>query len=369
MDTRLASTETPPPEAGPQAPTGDDAVRAFIERQENAALHPFAARSSASAGRVYPQPPCPIRTCFQRDRDRILHSKAFRRLKHKTQVFISPLGDHTRTRLTHTLEVAQIARTLARALQLNEDLTEAVALGHDLGHPPYGHSGEAVLNELFEGGFAHEQQSLRIVSHLEPLNLTREVVDGMAAQSGHAQPRTLEAALVKIADRIAYLNHDVEDAMRADMMREEDVPAAVRAVLGPTRRERLDTLVMDLVRETRRRFLLDRAEVGLSEACYEAMMSLRQWMFTHIYLGPSQCAQKTRVERLLRGLAEHYQEHPEQISAQIPATEPDGSPTPARWRVRDYIAGMTDRYALELYLRHRLPTPASGPLVDERPLS
>ncbi|MBK8190077.1 MAG: deoxyguanosinetriphosphate triphosphohydrolase [Vampirovibrionales bacterium] len=346
-------------------------MRVSIEAREADALHPFAALSRDSGGRGRPEAPCPIRTCFQRDRDRILHSKAFRRLKHKTQVFISPMGDHTRTRLTHTLEVAQIARTLARALQLNEDLTEAVALGHDLGHPPYGHSGEAVLDELFGeklagDGFRHERQSLRIVSHLEPLNLSREVFDGMAAQSQDAAPATLEAALVKIADRIAYLHHDVEDAVRADMMREEDLPVDVRRALGPTRRERLDALVLDLVCETRRRFSLNRREIALSDERYEAMMALRAWMFTHIYLGAAQREQKTRVQRLLSGLVDHYLAHSEQISDHIPRYEADGALTPAHWRVRDYVAGMTDRYALELYLAHRLPTSASAAPVDER---
>ncbi len=333
-------------------------IREDIEAREEATLHPWAVRSCHSAGRSLPEIPCPLRTCFQRDRDRILHSKAFRRLMHKTQVFISPVGDHFRTRLTHTLEVSQVSRTIARALRLNEDLTEAVALGHDLGHPPFGHNGEDILNELLgqkNGGFRHELHSVRITEHLEPMNLTVEVLEGMASQASTKKALTLEAQVVKIADRITYLHHDAEDAARAGLMSEKDLPADLRRTLGDTRQARLDRMVIDLVRETEAALESDAPAIVMSREIGEAMGALRKWMFRNVYLIPSQLAQKQKVRRVIRGLFDFYLMNPEAISPNIPEIPEDGKNL--RRRAADYIAGMTDRYAIERYNRHLLPTP------------
>ncbi|HEY8477650.1 MAG TPA: deoxyguanosinetriphosphate triphosphohydrolase [Chloroflexota bacterium] len=372
---------------------GHPTVRLRLEEAEEA-LSPFAARSRLSRGRQVPVDECPLRTCFQRDRDRVIHSKAFRRLKHKTQVFIAPPGDHYRTRLTHTLEVAQIARTIARALRLNEDLTEAIALAHDLGHTPFGHAGEQALDRLLPGGFRHHEQSLRVVDYLERngrgLNLTWEVRDGILH---HSKPRegieltpwgmasTLEAQVVKLADSIAYLNHDLDDALRAELLRPEDVPREIVEGLGATTGERIDTLVADVVRTNwwvaegrlpgSRQAIVEGAAadggaralaaspgvhpvptVRLSEEALRLANALREFLFQTVYTaGP--VAQETRRARfVVTTLFEFFVGHPEQLPPEF-ASNPRGEPLERV--VADYLAGMTDRYALAVFQEHFLP--------------
>jgi dGTPase len=325
-------------------------IRQSTEALENQCLHPLAARSTSSKGRSRTETPCEIRTAFQRDRDRILHAKAFRRLKHKTQMFIAPTGDHYRTRLTHTLEVSQISRTIARALRLNEDLTESIALAHDLGHPPFGHTGEYILNELSPLGYHHQQQGLRIVTILENLNLSEEVLDGMEGLT-EQKPifLTMEAQIVDIADRITYLHHDVEDARRAGIMRDEDLPGNVLEILGHTRQERLDRMVMDLVRTSLKHLAHNQPLIALSPEIWEAMMALRQWMFDNIYLAPQRMEQTDNVRRMLSALYAFYFRHPEALSENLPAGDSLDR------RVLDYISGMTDRFAIEAYKNFLLP--------------
>lgn len=325
----------------------ESSIRESLETLEAQTLNPLAALSRASRGREKPEDPCVIRTAFQRDRDRILHSKAFRRLKHKTQVFIAPEGDHYRTRLTHSLEVAQVSRTIARALRLNEDLAESIALGHDLGHPPFGHTGENVLNKLFAEGFHHQQQSLRIIRLIEPMNLTLEVIDGIEG----SPYLTLEAQIVDTADRMAYLHHDVEDAIRAGLMSEADLPAEVTELLGRTKQERLNTMILDMIRQSLVAMREETPRITMSANVTEAMFALRRWMFSHVYLTDERQEQARKVHRLISGLFEHFREHPEGISENIPA-----APTLER-RVVDYIAGMTDRYAIHVFQQHCLPRP------------
>ncbi len=328
----------------------------FAERRqalEEQLLSPLAARSWP-ARRVTAEPDCGLRSPLQRDRDRIVHCKAFRRLKHKTQVFVSPEGDHYRTRLTHTIEVTQIARTVARALALNEDLTEAIGLGHDLGHPPFGHIGEAVLDqclkERFDGGFRHYEQSLRVVDVIERdgkgLNLTDDVRDGIACHSGRApQPRTLEGAIVRLVDRIAYINHDIDDAIRAGVVIEADLPEGPIGELGRTGSDRIDALVHDLVEHS----ALAGAIVQ-GEAAGAAMDELRTWMFDNVYLGESARAEHSRIERVITTLFNHY--------AADPARIPDGGGAPGAGldrRVTDYLAGMTDRYCIRVFEQLTVP--------------
>ena len=319
------------------------ALRPFAERmaaREQALLSPLA-QPSYPAVRVRPEDESPVRTPFQRDRDRIVHAKAFRRLKHKTQVFVSPEGDHVRTRLTHTLETTGIARTVARALDLNEDLAEAVGLGHDLGHPPFGHLGETVLDaclsERFGSGFRHNEHSLRVVEHLERdgrgLNLTQPVREGILRHTGPERPSTLEGRIVRLVDRVAYLNHDIDDAVRAGVLAVEELPRDALAVLGPTGAKRIDTLVRDLVDTSAGAGdIVQGREVG------EAMDDLRSFMFERVYLAPArrQAAAETAVEGLFR----HYAEH-------VPPAVVPGA-TDAE-RVTDWLAGMTDRYALRAW--------------------
>ena len=337
-------------------------VRRRLEEGERR-LSPFAARSYLSRGRERPEEPSPVRTEFQRDRDRILHSKAFRRLKHKTQVFVAPAGDHYVTRLTHTLEVAQIARTIARALNLNEDLTEAIALGHDLGHPPFGHAGEAALNELMPGGFRHAQQSLRVVERLEKggqgLNLTWEVRDGIVHSSkpredilgeGYGTPATLEGQVVKLADAVAYLNHDIADAIRAGLLREEELPEIVQERLGRRHSERINALVCDIVATswaaTGELGTDVQPRIAMSPPVHEAANALREFMFQRVYLWEGRQAEAERAKRIVRFLYQYYVERPQEIRSDfvIPGDPP--------WRqAADYIAGMTDRFALETAFR------------------
>jgi dGTPase len=324
--------------------------RERLEEIERRTLSGRAVLSSETKGREREEDPHPLRTAFQRDRDRIVHAKAFRRLKHKTQVFIAPEGDHYRVRLTHTLEVSQIARTAGRALGLNEDLTEAVALGHDLGHTPFGHLGEEALSPFLGRPFRHNEQSLRIVDHLENEgrgpNLTWEVRDGIVNHTwSMPTPATLEAQVVRFADRIAYVNHDVDDAIRAGLIGPDELPPRALDVLGHSHGERIDSLVADLVATS-----ADRPEVGLSEPVAGALHDLREFMFDRVYLRQEGRAEQAKAVEVVRSLFSHYLEHPEEIPEEY-----HGAPGDLPTRVADYIAGMTDRFALRTYERLFLP--------------
>jgi dGTPase len=340
----------------------DPVAAAFAARTADAeerTLSPLAARSYP-ARRRREEEDCALRTPFQRDRDRIVHSKAFRRLTHKTQVFVAPRGDHYRTRLTHTLEVTTISRTVARALALNEDLVEAVGLGHDLGHPPFGHIGEEVLDaclrERFGLSFRHFEHSLRVVDELERdgdgLNLTEQVRDGIAHHSSRTPPpATLEGAIVRVIDRVAYVNHDIDDALRAGLLHEGELPAEAIAALGATGSARIDALVHDMVEESARA-----GEIVQGERAGGAMSELREFMFEHVYLGPAVRAERDKIVAVLRRLFEHYVEHPELLPAA--AGGESGSAAEGQelaQRVTDYIAGMTDRYCIRAYTELQVP--------------
>jgi dGTPase len=318
-----------------------------IERQ---VLAPRASLASETKGREREEPQDPLRTVYQRDRDRIVHAKAFRRLKHKTQVFLSPQGDHYRVRLTHTLDVSQIARTVARALRLNEDLAEAIALGHDLGHTPFGHLGEQALTPFLGRPFRHSEQSLRVVEHLENdgagLNLTWEVRDGIVNHPwSMPPPSTLEAQIVRFADRIAYLNHDVDDALRAGVLTVDQLPAGPMKVLGGTHSHRINTLVTDLVDASE-----DQPEIRLSRDVFAALDALRDFMFEQVYLREDTHGEHERATRLIRELFQHFLDRPKEMPEEYHRA-PGDLPT----RVADYISGMTDRYALRTYERLFLP--------------
>lgn len=320
-------------------------VREALEEREEKILSSRASFSRATRGRSREEEKCQLRTEYQRDRDRIIHSKAFRRLKHKTQVFISPEGDHYRTRLTHTLEVAQIARTIARALALNEDLTEAIALGHDLGHTPFGHAGEKALNEVYPGGFKHNEQSLRVVQTLERgrgLNLTWEVQDGILNHTGPNLPATLEGQIVKIADRIAYINHDIDDALRGGIICPEDLPQDCLLVLGQSHSERINTMVKDLVANSEE-------IIKMSPLIQQATDSLRTYLFDHVYVGSLAKLEEEKAKRLIKDLFYFFGEFPEKIPQGQEGEEKDRL-------VCDYIAGMTDRYIVFQYQKYFLPT-------------
>jgi dGTPase len=318
--------------------------RERIERAEQA-RHSALATPSYPARRVRDEPDSDHRTPFQRDRDRIVHSKAFRRLKHKTQVFIAPEGDHYRTRLTHTLETCGIARNVARALGLNEDLTEAIGLGHDLGHPPFGHVGEGVLDscvrERWGHGFRHNEHSLRMVDEIERLNLTEQVRDGILRHTGAEAPDTLEGRILKVVDRIAYINHDIDDAIRAGVLTFDALPSAEIELLGSTGSERIETLVVDLLRRSE-----EAGDIVQGEEVGGAMLRLRGFMFEQVYLGPAAQLQKPRIERLLRGLFDHYVDEPP------PALTPDATD---EQRVVDWLAGMTDRFAIRAFSDLSIP--------------
>jgi dGTPase len=318
-------------------------VRERTEEIERLTLSERATLVAESKGRQREEEPDPLRTAFQVDRDRLVHSKAFRRLKHKTQVFISPEGDHYRVRLTHTLEVAQIARTAARALRLNEDLTEAIALGHDLGHTPFGHLGEEALTPFLGRPFRHNEQSLRVVDFLERegrgLNLSWEVRDGILNHPWSTPlPATPEGQVVRFADRIAYVNHDIDDAVRAGLLRPQDLPPDAVAVLGTTHGERIDTCITDLVRESQE------GEIRLSGRVLQALDELRDFLFDRVYLRPEARGEQRKAVEVVRALFSYYLEHPEAVPAEY-RTTPGDLPT----RVADYIAGMTDRFALRTY--------------------
>ena len=317
-------------------------MRADIENFEMEYLSPYAAKSALSKGRLIPMEKCDLRSEFQRDRDRILHSKTFRRLKHKTQVFLSPTGDHYRTRLTHTLEVSQVARTIARALRLNEDLVEAISLGHDLGHTPFGHAGERTLNSLLQAGFEHNKQSLRVVDVLEKLNLTYEVRDGILCHTGSRQAETLEGQIVRYADRIAYINHDIDDAIRAGILSEGDIPKHISEVLGDTHGKRIDSLVRAVISGS------GDGEIKMPPAIQTIMDELRQFMFDNIYNSHSLAKkEEKKAERIVEMLFGYYIKHTDEI--------PHYTAEEGEQAVGDYIAGMTDVYAVNEFKRIFLP--------------
>ena len=322
-------------------------IREELENAERQFLSPWASLSSRSAGRDRYEELDDMRPVYQRDRDRILHCKAFRRLKHKTQVFLAPEGDHYRTRLTHTLEVSQIARTIAKSLRLNEDLTEAIALGHDLGHTPFGHAGERVLNRICPEGFRHSVQSVRTVEFLEKngrgLNLTKEVRDGILNHGTSGRPMTLEGNVVRISDKIAYINHDIDDSIRAGIFREEDIPALYTDVLGHSVRERLNALIRNVIENSR-----DCPEIRMSEGVFETMMGLRKWLFVNVYQNSAPKAEEGKAEEMIRQLYEHYKAHPEQMPEEYRSFMEDLG-QPLERTVCDFIAGMSDQYAIRTF--------------------
>lgn len=330
-------------------------IREQLEKRERSYLSPFAACSADTKGREYPITPDDLRTEFQRDRDRILHCKSFRRLKFKTQVFISPEGDHFRTRLTHTLEVAQVARTIARSLNLNEDLTEAIALGHDLGHTPFGHCGERMLDKLSADGFSHNQQSLRVVEVLEGgegLNLTWEVRDGILHHSGKTPPATLEGQCVAKADRIAYINHDIDDAIRAGVLKEFELPGEILRILGETHGQRINTLILDMVRESQGKHAL-----VMSDTVQNAFDNLREFMFEKVYFDTWRKKEEEKCDYVIKMLFEYFMQHPGEMPLEyVQIAYRDGTER----AVLDYLACMTDRYALRIF--QQLFTPASYPV-------
>lgn len=316
-------------------------IREKSEELEELTLSAYAQKSKNTRGRLRPMQKCPVRTEFQRDRDRIIHAKSFRRLKHKTQVFLSPEGDHYRTRLTHTLEVAQIARTITRALRLNEDLAEAIALGHDLGHTPFGHSGEAILNSISSKGFRHYEQSLRVVDVLENgcgLNLTYEVRDGILNHAGENEASTLEGKIIKLADRIAYINHDIDDALRGGIIRADQIPKECRNLLGETHGERINTLICDIITQSN-----GKTEILMSKDIQDAMMSLRNFMFQNVYTSKIAKGEEEKAKKIINMLFEVFMKEPERL----PEDERQNMETMgAEQAVIDYIAGMTDNYAV-----------------------
>ncbi|KJS02449.1 MAG: deoxyguanosinetriphosphate triphosphohydrolase [Peptococcaceae bacterium BRH_c4a] len=325
-------------------------LRLEYEKLERRMLSPDACFSDSSQDRKYPEEPCSVRTIFQRDRDRIIHSKSFRRLKYKTQVFIIPEGDHFRTRLTHTLEVAQISRTVARALRLNEDLTEAIALGHDLGHTPFGHTGEEALNEVFPTGFKHNVQSLRQVDELEGwrgLNLSLEVRDGILNHTGKTDPFTLEGQIVKICDRIAYINHDIDDALRAGILKEDDLPRECLEILGFSHRERINKMVLDLIEAS-----MGRPSITLNNDVQEATRRLRDFMFKNVYIGSEAKREEIKARHVVKYLYRHMVENPQSMPSEYLKRVNESG---VERVVCDYIAGMTDRYAITQFTRIFVP--------------
>lgn len=337
-------------------------IREQTENIEKQILHPNACLSSKSRGRARPEKEDDVRTCFQRDRDRIIHSKAFRRLKHKTQVFLAPKGDHYRTRLTHVLEVSQIARTIARALRLNEDLVEAISLGHDLGHTPFGHAGEAILREIHPGGFDHYKQSLRVVDFLEKngqgLNLTYEVRDGIVKHSKGKgliisdnpkdKPATLEGQVVRIADIIAYVNHDLDDAIRAGVIKRTDVPKEIVKVIGETYSKKIDTMVRDVIKEST---AIGLTNITMSEEISSVVYNLRDFLFERVYESEGIMREFNKAKGILSALYEYYLEHIDEVFKDIP---PEKRLDRHRM-VCDFIAGMTDSFAFMTYERLFLP--------------
>jgi len=345
-------------------------IRETFENNEKKFLSRFATLSSHSKGRAVNEPECEIRTCFQRDRDRIIHCKSFRRLKHKTQVFFNPEGDHYRDRLTHTLEVSQISRTIAKALFLNEELTEAIALGHDLGHTPFGHAGEKVLDEITKEKlgqkqtFLHNEQSIRVVTEIEKngrgLNLTYEVLDGIKNHSGEFIPQTLEGKIVRLSDKIAYINHDIDDALRAGIFSENDLPAREISVLGRTHRERINTIVFDIVNRS-----TDREDIIISPEISDSLFSLRDFLFDNLYLRSPVKIEERKTEKILRELFEYYIDNFDSFMKDYNlknninfqnTDSPDSIDFTTRViLIRDYIANMTDRFALNKFTEIFIP--------------
>lgn len=328
-------------------------IRETMEEWEREHLSPYAALSSETKGRERWEPPCDIRPAFQRDRDRIVHCKSFRRLKHKTQVFLAPEGDHYRTRLTHTLEVSQIARTIAKALRLNESLTEAIALGHDLGHTPFGHAGEEILNEICPDGFAHYIQSVRVVEVLEKkgrgLNLTEEVRDGILNHGTSRMPSTLEGKIVRFSDKIAYINHDIDDAIRGRIITEKDIPKEYTEILGNTVKDRLNIMIHDMILNS-----LDKPDIVMSADVERAMRALRQWMFEHVYKNNAAKTEEDKAQQLIVRLYEYYMEH----ENELPEEYHDMMEYRLESRERvvcDYIAGMSDSYAIDKFQEIFIP--------------
>ena len=328
-------------------------IREKIEERELSFLSPLASKSSNTKGRKRYEEPCSLRTEFQRDRDRILHSKAFRRLKHKTQVFFSPYDDHFRTRMTHTLEVSQIARTIARALDLNEDLTEAIALGHDLGHTPFGHSGERVLNELMPNGYRHNEQSVRVVEFIEDLNLTAETLDGIMHHSYEYMPSTLEGQVVRLSDKIAYINHDIQDAVRARIITNEDIPAESVKYFSTTNRIRLTKIVEDIIFNS-----YGKDKISMSDECNEQFVNLRNWMFNNVYDNSPAKEAEDKAQNVIRLLFKFYCD-------ELAKKYPNSSNEYILQTACDYVSGMTDRYVLTKYEENFLPSPFTQKNNDE----
>ena len=328
-------------------------IREELERQEHKRLNPLAAFADQSAGRPYgdKEREMDLRTCYQRDTDRIVHSKSFRRLMHKTQVFLRPEGDHYRTRMTHTIEVSRIARTITRALGLNEDLSEAIAMGHDLGHTPFGHAGESALDQLMPGGFQHNVQSLRVVDTLENdgngLNLTYEVRMGILGHTGSRIPETLEGQIVRRSDQIAYVNHDIDDAIRAGILTNDDIPDCITDVLGHTHSTRINTLVCDMVTTSR-----EAGQILLSPNVEQALKELRAFMFENVYRNPVAKGEESKAKEMLSRLFEYYVNHPEKLPEDF---HPQLSFEGIERTVCDYIAGMTDNYAVDKYTEVFIP--------------
>ncbi len=334
-------------------------IRTDLEEMESSILSEYAVLSKNSLGRDVKETECDIRTVFQRDRDRILHSKSFRRLKDKTQVFLSPKGDHYRTRLTHTLEVSQNARTIAKALRLNEDLVEAISLGHDLGHTPFGHAGERALNEVCKLGFKHNEQSVRIVERIEKdgrgLNLTKEVRDGILNHQTALMPATLEGKVVRLSDKIAYINHDIDDAIRGQVIKEEDIPVQCRQILGKTTRERINTMIHDIVINSSQK-----NDICMSERVLDAMKTLRNYLFKNVYTDPIAKGQEGKAKELVKNLFLYYNENPDEMSQLYNELIRQGEEQERV--VCDYIAGMTDQFAIHKY--NELFIPKSWSVVE-----
>lgn len=333
-------------------------IREEQEKREHLIFSPYASFSDESRGRDRDEEPCPMRTIYQRDRDRIIHCKTFRRLKHKTQVFLAPEGDHYRTRLTHTLEVAQIARSIARALNLNEDLTEAIALGHDLGHTPFGHAGERTLNSLCHMGFAHYKQSIRVVEFLEKdgqgLNLTWEVRDGILNHRTSGNPSTLEGKAVRISDKIAYINHDIDDGIRAGILKESDIPSEYTDVLGNSTKERLNTMISDIIMNS-----IGKNDLVMSEPVRKAMTELRKFMFESLYLNPTAKSEEAKADKLITELYRYYVANTDKLPDTYKRfiTEFDERPEQV---VCDYIAGMSDQYSISKFQEIFVPKAWKG---------
>ncbi len=328
-------------------------IREQLEAREMEYLSPYATRSADSKGRECEEKECDLRPVFQRDRDRILHSKSFRRLKQKTQVFLLPKGDHYRTRMTHTLEVSQNARTIAKALRMNEDLVEAISLGHDLGHTPFGHAGERALDALCPSGFRHNEQSVRVVQHLEKdgkgLNLTREVLDGILTHQTAGEPMTLEGQIVRLSDKIAYVNHDIDDAIRGGILLEADIPPKFRKILGNSTKERLNQITHDVIIHS-----MDQPKIQMSEEVDEAMRGLRRFMFDNVYRNPVAKQEEQKAIDMVQNLYGYYMEHIENLPPEYLKLM-DANKGTKEQIICDYIAGMTDNYAVKVFQEIFIP--------------